>query len=154
MHGKSLSIATDHNTVQNESKLNGLVTRIELTSDFNDSILYFQRNFTINFRVFLCLVTCFLGVTGSLLCRFQLYQRKNVLIYYYFIGEEQRNCSTLCRHSNETMTLRKWMVEFLRVFENRGIKIAPVTRFASPNESNYFNFVRCWRPVVMLTFLF
>ena len=40
------------------------------------------------------------------------------------------------RHSNETMNLsqhvpkyknmRKWIVEFLRKFENRGIKIAPV----------------------------
>ena len=40
------------------------------------------------------------------------------------------------RHSNETVTFRKhvskyknmrqWMVEFLRIFENRGIKIAQV----------------------------
>ena len=43
----------------------------------------------------------------------------------------------LCdQHSNETVTLRKqvskhknmrkWMIEFLRKFENRGIKIAPI----------------------------
>ena len=70
----------------------------------------------------------------------------------------------LCdRHSNESATLRthvtkdklmrKWMVKFLRKFENRGIKIARVNSIASPTQSIYFNFVRCWGPVVMLTFL-
>ena len=38
--------------------------------------------------------------------------------------------------------MRKWIVEFLRQFESRGDKIAPVTQFASPNLPIYFNLVR------------
>ena len=51
------------------------------------------------------------------------------------------------RHSNETVTLRKhvtksknmlkWMFEFFRKFENRGIKIALVNCFLSQNLSIY-----------------
>ena len=50
------------------------------------------------------------------------------------------------RHINETVTLRKhvtkyknmrnWMVEFLRKFENRGVKNVRVTRFLSPKSIN------------------
>ena len=52
------------------------------------------------------------------------------------IREWRRIVRSCDRHSNETVTLRnhstkyknmrKWMVEFLRKFENRGIKIARV----------------------------
>ena len=71
------------------------------------------------------------------------------------------------RHSIETATLRtqvikyknmrKWMVEFLRKFENRAIKsgrynsilITKIRKFTAI----YFNFVWCWGSVVMLTCL-
>ena len=56
------------------------------------------------------------------------------------------------RHSNETVTLmkhvtkyknmHKWMIEFLRKFENRNIILLELTRFPSENQSFYFNFVR------------
>ena len=32
------------------------------------------------------------------------------------------------------------------------LKLLELTRFASPNQSIYFDFVRCWGSVVMLTF--
>ena len=73
----------------------------------------------------------------SSLCRLQAASKIYVPIYPYQIivkGDEiVRPCN---RHSNETMTLRKhifkykhmrkWMVEFFREFENRGIKISRV----------------------------
>ena len=79
----------------------------------------------------------------------------------------ERNCSTLLpaqqrnRNSEETYitkykNLRKWMVEFLRKLENRGIKIVRVNSILitiSINLVIYFNFVRCWGSVVMLTSL-
>ena len=33
------------------------------------------------------------------------------------------------------------------------LKLIEFTRFASPSQSIYFNFVRCWGSVVMLKFL-
>ena len=51
------------------------------------------------------------------------------------------------RHSNETVTLRihvnKYFSEFLRIFENRGIKIVRVNSIRITHKSIYFNFVRC-----------
>ena len=72
----------DHNTVQNYSKLTDLVMRIELIlailsprpSDVSEK---FDHPFP---HVFI-LVTCFLRVTISLLCRSQLHQR---YIHYMF----------------------------------------------------------------------
>ena len=69
------------------------------------------------------------------------------------------------RHSIETVTLRnhvtkykkqrQWMVEFLRKFENRGIKIARVNSILITKIYKftviYFNFVQGWGSVVMLT---
>ena len=43
--------------------------------------------------------------------------------------------------------MRKWMVEFLRKIENRGIKIARVNSILNTKSINlviYFNFVWCW----------
>ena len=48
----------------NICKLIDLVIKIELTSNFNVTLI-------IHFRVFLYLETCFLRVTVSLLCRLQ-----------------------------------------------------------------------------------
>ena len=45
------------------------------------------------------------------------------------------------------------MVEFLRKFENRDIKIARAISIRIKNKSIYFNFGRCQGSVVMLTFL-
>ena len=95
----------------------------------------FLRYSTINFCMFLYLETCFLTVTVSLLCRVQAASKIHVLNYFDLISEgrpaQQRHSNDW--HSNETVTLRKhvtkyknmqkWMVEFLRKFENRGIKI-------------------------------
>ena len=45
------------------------------------------------------------------------------------------------------------MIEFLRKFENRGIKIAPVNSILIMKSINfsviYINFVRCWGSVVI-----
>ena len=96
MHGKSPSITTNPNTVQNESKLIALVTRIELTRAilmllFSD----FLTNSTINFRLFLYLVKCLLRVTVSLLYRLQTVSKIHVPICTNLISEETRNCSSL-----------------------------------------------------------
>ena len=39
------------------------------------------------------------------------------------------------------------MVEFVIKSEGRGDKVARVNSFASPNQSIYFKFVRCWGPL-------
>ena len=73
----------------------------------------------------------------------------------------------LCdRHSIETVTLRKhvtkyknmrkWMVEFVRKFDNRAIKsgrdnLILITK--SINLQLFIYFVRCWESIVILTSL-
>ena len=71
------------------------------------------------------------------------------------------------RHSKETVTIRKhvikyihmrkWKVEFLRNFENRGIKIARVNAILITKSLNLqlftYIFVRCWGSIVMSTSL-
>ena len=96
----------------------------------------FLKNSSIHFRMFLYLVTCFLSVTVSVLCRLQSVSKIHVPIYPYLISKCDEIVLPCDRHSNETVTLRKhvtkyknmqkWMVEFLRKFENRGIKKARV----------------------------
>ena len=64
---------------------------------------------------------------------------------------------TLRKHVTKYKNMRKWMVEFLRKFENRAIKsgrdksilITKINRFTI----FYFNFTLCWGSVVMLTSL-
>ena len=64
------------------------------------------------------------------------------------------------RHRYETVTVRKyvnkykkmwkWMVEFLRKFENLGIEIAQVISIISKSINLQFFtlfFVRCWGPL-------
>ena len=79
-------------------------------------------------------------------------------------GEIVRPCD---RRSNETVTLgkyvtkyknvRKWMVEFLKTFKNRGIKSARVNWILITKFINLQLFtligIRCWRSVVILTSL-
>ena len=97
----------------------------------------FLRNSIIRFRMFLYLISCLLRVTVSLLCRLQAVSKMHVPIFPYLISEGRRNCSTLWpaqkrnRDSQGTYVtkykhMRKWIVEFLRKFESRGIKIARV----------------------------
>ena len=64
---------------------------------------------------------------------------------------------TLRKHVIRYKNMRKWMVEFLRKFENCAIKsgrddlilIIKIDQFTVI----YFNFVWCWGSVVMLTYL-
>ena len=68
---------------------------------------HFLGNRTINFRMFECLVTCFLRATVSLLCRLQAYQRYMFVIYpCLIISEGRRNSAIFWSHSNETATVR------------------------------------------------
>ena len=68
-------------------------------------------------------------------------------MYAHLISEGRRNCSACDRHSNETATLwkhvtkyknmRKWMIKFLRKFENSGIKIAQVESIPITKSINF-----------------
>ena len=42
---------------------------------------------------------------------------------------------------------------FSKYLRNVALKLLELTRFASPDQSIYFNLVRCWGFAVMLTFL-
>ena len=75
-----------------------------------------------------------------------------------------RNCDrhsiekgTLRKHVTKYKNVRKWMVEFLRKFENLAIKVFRVNSILIIKIYQftviYFNFVRCWASVVMLTSL-
>ena len=115
-----------------------MVIRIKL----NRAILkprfsHFLGNITINFRLFECLVTCFLRVTVSLLCRLQTISKIHVQIYpCLIISEGDEIVQPFDRHINETAIVRihvtkykhiqKLMLVYLEKFENRGIKIARV----------------------------
>ena len=68
------------------------------------------------------------------------------------------------RHSKVTVILRKSMLLNINICENGwsnfsgnlrivAFKFLTLTRFLSPNLSIYFNFVRCWRIVVMFDIL-
>ena len=91
--------------------------------------------------MFLYWVTSFPVVTVSLLCLLQAVSKIQVPIYPYLIVKGDEIVRACDRHSNEALThwkhvtkykhMRKLMVEFLRNFGNRDIKIARVnsTRF-------------------------
>ena len=96
---------------------------------------HFLGNRTINFRTLECLVTCFLRVTVSLLCRLQAVSKIHVPIYPCLTISEGRQklfdpligTATYPRLSgNMLQNMRKLMWVFLGKFENRGIKIAGV----------------------------
>ena len=109
----------------------------------------FLKNSTINFRVILYLVTCFLRVSISLLCRLQAVSKIHIPIYPNGIIVKEDEIVRPCdRHSNETVTfrkhvtkyknMRKWMVECRRKFESHGIYIARVNKLDSHNQINHF----------------
>ena len=137
------------NTVENKSKLIVFVIRIELTRTYiMPRFSNFLRNAIINFRMFLHLLTCFLRVSVSLLCRLHDVSMSHVSIYPYLISEGKRNCSTWDRYSNETATLWKHVTkyenmqtlifEFLKKLENRVFKIARVNSILITNSINLF----------------
>ena len=120
---------------------------------------HFLGNRSSNFRMFECLVTCFLRVTVSLLCRLQAVSKIHVPIYpCLLISKGRRNCTTFDRHSkfsNGTATVRKHVNQIFAACENLcwyfsenlpivALKLIELTQFALPNLSIYFNFVWCW----------
>ena len=145
------SNTTDPNTIQNYRELRDLVIRIELTRAFLiPQFTTFLRNSLTYFLMFLYLVTCFLRVTVSLLCRLQAVSTKHVPIYPDLIGAGRRNCSTLWPAQNETVTVRKhvtkykhmrtWIIEFLIKLENRCIKITRVNSILVTKSTNLLQF--------------
>ena len=138
--------------------------RIELTwAILMPCVSNFLRNSTIHVRMFLYLVTCFLRVKISLLCRLEAESKIHVPFYPYLISKESKLFGLVtgtgtkqwlsgnmlpCKHKHR----RKWMVKFLNKFENRGIKIARVNRILITNLSIYFNFERFWGQLRCLHF--
>ena len=72
-----------------------LERRIELPRTILMPWLKFSEKFHHQFLLFLYLVTGFLRVTVSLLCRLQAVSKMHVPIYRYLISEGRQNCSTL-----------------------------------------------------------
>ena len=127
---------------------------------------HFLGNITINFRMSECLVTCFLRVTVSLLCRLQAVWKIHVPIYpCLIISEGRRNCFTFwsaqqpkrdCQEVTKYKHIQKWMLVFLGKFENRGIKIAWVNSIHISKNINLLLFrmaseVRCDVDISKLT---
>ena len=52
---------------------------------------------------------------------------------------------TLSKHATKNKTMRKWMVEFLRKFENGGVKIARVNLILITKSMDFqlFTFILC-----------
>ena len=125
-----------------------------------------QSYSNIHFRMFLYLVTCFLGVTVSLLCLLQVVSKLTCMFQFISIqfvkGDEivrpcdrnRNETETLREHDTKYKTIQKWIAQFPIKFQNRGIKIAQVNSILITKSINlhfYFNFVRCWGSV--MTFL-
>ena len=95
-----------------------------------------------DFRMFECLVTCFLRVMVSLLCRLQAVSKIRVPIYPCLIISEGRlnslvsETATLRKHVTKYKHMRKLMLVFLGKFENRGIKIARVNSISNTKYTN------------------
>ena len=110
MHGKWPSITADQHLTK-LSKVVNLVIRMELTRTILIPWLSnFRRNLIINFWRFLYLITCFLRVTVSLLCRLQAVSKTHVPIDpYMWLVKGEENVRTCDRHNNEFVTLRKML---------------------------------------------
>ena len=100
------------------------------SSNFNETIPKYSEKFDHPFRTFFYLVTCFLRVTVSLLCRLQAVSKIHVPIY--LISEGRLNCSTLWpgtatkpwlgKHVSNINTCENWWLNFSILLE--------LTRFA------------------------
>ena len=109
------------------------------------------------------LVTCFLTVTVSFLCRLQDVSKIHVPIHPYLISVGRRNCSTVWpaqqqnwisgNMSRNIKTCKNGWSNFSENLRIVKLKLLELARFISPNITIYFNFLQCWGPVVMLTFL-
>ena len=102
-----------------------------------------------------------------MLCRLQAVSNMHVPIYPYKLVKGDEIVPPCDQHINETVTLRrhitkhksiqKWIVKFLRKFENRGINISQVNSILITKSINLqlftLIFAGCWGFVVMLTSL-
>ena len=129
----ALKIAFDHNDEikVNDSKLIDFVIRILLTRTIlMPRFSNLLRNSIIRCGMFLNLETCFLRVTVSLLCQLQAVSKIRIPICPYLIIEWSPNCLNFVTGTATDPWLSGNMLpdikEFLRKFENRGIKIDPV----------------------------
>ena len=156
-HEKSPSITTGPNTIQN--KVN-LVMRIELTRTILMPWLKFSEKFDHLFSNVFIYGNTFPESRFRCYGGYKLYQRyifQKISILLLKGDEIVRPCD---RHINETVTLRKHVTKYINTCENGwsnfsenlrsvALKLFELTRFASPDQSIYFNFVRCWGSVVM-----
>ena len=164
MHQKSPSVTTDPKHRTKLKQIIDLVIWIITRAIFMPRLSNLLINSIIHFRLVLYLVTCFLRGRVSFLCRLQAELKINVPIYPYLIRERRRNCSTLwpaqqlnrdshetCCHANMNTCENCW------AYCSENLKIAALklllNQFASSNLSIYFNIVRCWGSIVILTFL-
>ena len=145
-------IAFDHNgpprykiKVKNKIDWFGVKNRVN-SSNFNATIL---RNSNIHFLH--VLLTCFLRVTASLLCRLQAVSKIHVPIYPSLISEEKWNCSTFLpaqqrnRDSGNTLpsikTCENGWSNFSENLRIVALKLLELTLFLSPNLSIYDYFL-------------
>ena len=140
VQGKSPSIKTDPNTVQNYSKFTHLVMRIDLTrtilspqlSDFmKNSAIYFSHVFI--FSTMFPKSLGFVAMPGT-----SCIKDTCSTLYISNISKERRNCPSLWlvrqrnrdshawKHVTKYKNMRKSMVEFPRKCNSSGDKIAPV----------------------------
>ena len=117
---------------------------------------HFLGNMNINFRMFEYLVTCFLRVTVSLLCRLQAVSKIHVPIYpCLIINEGRRNSSTFwSAHAAIKLRLSENMLPNINIWENWycyfsenlrivALKWLELTQFALPKQSIHLNFAWC-----------
>ena len=133
---RSQRIPTEYKMKINNCKLIGLVIRIELTWAILMPRFYnFLGNSIIHFHMFLYLETCFLrAMIFGARTGYKLYQRYIFQFFIILLVNWDEIVWPRDGHSDETVFLRqqvtkyknmrKSMVEFLRKFENRGIRTA------------------------------
>ena len=145
---RSQRTPTPYNIKVNNCKLIDFVIRIVLIRIISmPRFSNFLSNSIIHFRMFLYLETCFLRATVSLLRRLQAVSKIQVPIYLYLISDRRRNCSALWpaqqqnpdsqEHITKYKNMRKLMVEFLRKFENRDIKIVQLDSYHQIYQFSY-----------------
>ena len=125
-----------------------LVIRIELTQAIlMPRFSNFLRNSTVHFLMFLCLETCFPRVTDLLLWRLQAVSKihvpflsRNLIMWretkLFDLVTGTATKPRLGKHVTKYENKWKWMVEFLRKFENRGIKIGIVNSICITKSIN------------------
>ena len=103
---------------------------------------HFLGNITINFLIFECLVTCFLRVTVSLLCRLQAVSKIHVPIYPFLIIRSTKLFDLLI-YTATKRRLSVYMLPNINTFENEcwyflenlrivALKLLELTQLTSP----------------------